>query len=113
MEELPSATVNLSDASVGDGRLVSVSTADGTSASIALKRGGEGVGVDVLDMFVVTGLVKSKGEARRLLLQGGLYVNSDKWSPERPELSAGAAIHGAYYVLRKGGRDIAIVRLVS
>ena len=69
--------------------------------------------VDVLDAFVVTGLVKSKGDARRLLQQGGLYANGEKLSPEHGVLAPGGAIHGQFYVLRKGAREIAIVRLAS
>ena len=32
-------------------------------------------GVDIFDIFKKSGLCKSKGEARRLLLQGGIYIN--------------------------------------
>ena len=112
LQELPSATI-----SSGDGRAeagsASVTGADGSSTTIPLKSGSAGVGVDVLDAFVVTGLVKSKGDARRLLQQGGLYANGDKLSPEQSVLTTGAAIHGQFYVLRKGAREIAIVRLAA
>jgi tyrosyl-tRNA synthetase len=83
------------------------------ATTIPLKSGSDGAGVDVLDAFVVTGLVKSKGDARRLLQQGGLYANGEKLSPENSVLSVRQAIHGAYYVLRKGAREIAIVRLTT
>ena len=76
-----------------------------------MKHGSDGAGIDVLDAFVVTGLVKSKGDARRLLQQGGLYANGEKLAPDNGVLSASGAIHGQYYVLRKGARDMAIVRL--
>jgi tyrosyl-tRNA synthetase len=33
-------------------------------------------GIDILDLIVQTGLVKSKGEGRRLLEAGGVYVNN-------------------------------------
>src|SRR4029450_2841411 len=51
-------------------------------------REGEGKGIDVLDACVVTGLVKSKGDARRLLQQGGLYINGEKLAPESATVSA-------------------------
>jgi tyrosyl-tRNA synthetase len=108
MQELPSATVDLRGAPD-----VSVTTADGTITTIQAKAVAGTVGIDVLDAFVVAGLVKSKGDARRLLQQGGLYANGDKLTPENPVLTVGGAIHGKYYVLRKGARDIAIVRLES
>ncbi len=90
-----------------------MTTADGSAVTIPLKNGSDGAGVDVLDAFVVTGLVKSKGDARRLLQQGGLYANGEKLSPEKGVLAPNGAIHGQFYVLRKGAREIAIVRLAS
>jgi len=114
LQELPSATIDLRDAAgtSGNTRTATVTTADGGATTIPVKDGSNGIGIDVLDAFVVTGLVKSKGDARRLLQQGGLYANGDKLSPENAVLTATGAIHGAYYVLRKGTRDIAVVRLV-
>ncbi|MEZ4461957.1 MAG: tyrosine--tRNA ligase [bacterium] len=35
-------------------------------------------GINVIDLFVEAGLVKSKGEGRRLLEQGGVYVNNER-----------------------------------
>ena len=108
-QELPSAAVDLRTSN----GVASVTTADGSAVTIPLKNGSDGAGVDVLDAFVVTGLVKSKGDARRLLQQGGLYANGEKLSPEKGVLAPSGAIHGQFYVLRKGAREIAIVRLAS
>jgi len=108
-QELPSAAVDLRTSN----GVASVTTADGNAVTIPLKNGSEAVGLDVLDAFVVTGLVKSKGDARRLLQQGGLYANGEKLSPEKGVLAPSGAIHGQFYVLRKGAREIAIVRLAS
>ena len=35
-------------------------------------------GLDILELFLQTGLCKSKGEARRLLAQGGIYINEER-----------------------------------
>ncbi len=40
----------------------------------------EAVGMGVLDMLVRTGLVKSKGEARRIVQQNGLSINDEKYT---------------------------------
>jgi len=106
-EELPSATVDLR----GAADAASATTFDGTAARIPVKQSSAGTGIDVLDAFTLTGLVKSKGDARRLLQQGGLYANGDKLTPENGVLTSAGAIHGEYYVIRKGARDIGIVRL--
>jgi tyrosyl-tRNA synthetase len=64
------------------------------------------------DLLVATGLSKSKGEARRTLSEGGVYVNnvrvdSDDWTP-----GAGDFLHGKWLVLRRGKRNIAGVERV-
>jgi tyrosyl-tRNA synthetase len=59
------------------------------------------------DLLVATGLSKSKGEARRTLSEGGVYVNNvrvegDDWAP-----AAGDFLHGKWLVLRRGKRNVA------
>jgi tyrosyl-tRNA synthetase len=111
-QELPSAVVNFRGEMAADGATAAGTLSDGRAAPVQIKQGVDGKGIDVLDAFVLTGLVKSKGDARRLLQQGGLSANSVKLTPETSVLSASGAIHGEYYVLRKGARDIAMVRFL-
>jgi tyrosyl-tRNA synthetase len=65
----------------------------------------------ILDMLVETGLVKSKGDARRQLQQGAVSVNGRRLGAEEQMVSATEAIAGAYYLIRKGSREIALVEL--
>jgi tyrosyl-tRNA synthetase len=111
--ELPSATISLNGASAGSVASVTSGSDGATSTTIPVKQAGDGVGIDVLDAFVICGLVKSKGDARRLLQQGGLSVNGAKLTPESSVLPVSDALHRQFFVLRKGGRDIGIVRLSS
>ena len=77
------------------------------SAQVALSDEG-----GVLDLFVRTNLVKSKGEARRLAEQGGAYVNGERvtGAAKIGELSR---LAGAYLLLRKGAREYAVVTVES
>jgi tyrosyl-tRNA synthetase len=113
VNELPSATVSLNGAAVGSTASVTTGSDDGRGTTIPVKQAGVGVGIDVLDAFVICGLVKSKGDARRLLQQGGLSVNGMKLTPESTVLAVSEAIHREFFVVRKGGRDVGIVRVVS
>lgn len=72
---------------------------------------GEDVQASVLDMLVETGLVKSKGEARRQLQQGAVTINGRRLGAEEQYVSATEAIAGASYLIRKGSREIALVEL--
>jgi tyrosyl-tRNA synthetase len=65
----------------------------------------------VLDMLVETGLVKSKGDAKRQLQQGAVTINGRRLGADELFMSAAEAIAGAFYLIRKGSRDIALVEL--
>jgi tyrosyl-tRNA synthetase len=72
-----------------------------------------GVPNGIGDLLVATGLSKSKGEARRTLSEGGVYVNNvrvegDDWAPESEDF-----LHGKWLVLRRGKRNVAGVKRVS
>ena len=61
-------------------------------------------GRDLVDLLVETGLAASKGEARRLIAGGGIYVNDVAIGESRP-LGASDVLHGRYVMLRKGKRS--------
>jgi len=64
---------------------------------------------DTLELYVSAGLVASKGEARRLLQQGGLSLNGAKLSADETAVSAERCLRGRFLLLRKGARDYALV----
>jgi len=64
---------------------------------------------DTLALFVSAGLSASKGEARRLLQQGGLSLNGARLSAADTTLAADRLLRGQYLLLRKGARDHALI----
>ncbi|WP_166554929.1 tyrosine--tRNA ligase [Mycolicibacterium sp. CBMA 226] len=67
----------------------------------------------ITDLLVATGLSKSRGEARRTVAEGGVYVNnarveSDEWVPQPTDF-----LGERWLVLRRGKRHIAGVRRVA
>jgi tyrosyl-tRNA synthetase len=62
-------------------------------------------------MLVETGLVKSKGDARRQLQQGAVTINGRRLGAEEQTIGAAEAIAGTFYLIRKGSRDIALVEV--
>jgi tyrosyl-tRNA synthetase len=79
--------------------------------SAVREAGGTDGHVSVLDMLVETGLVKSKGDARRQLQQGAVTINGRRLGAEEQTVGDTEAIAGAYYLIRKGSRDIALVEV--
>ena len=68
-------------------------------------------GLDVLDLFASAKLAASKGAARRLLEQGGLYVNGDRLSASDKTIPRERLLPGGHLLLRKGARDYALVKV--
>jgi tyrosyl-tRNA synthetase len=68
-------------------------------------------GVGAAELAVLTSLAASKGEAARLIKQGGLYVNDRRLTDERGRVTADDAIGGAVIVLRKGQRERRLVKV--
>ena len=67
-------------------------------------------GLTLVDILERTGLAHSKKEAKRTLDQGGAYVNNVRQSDAARTLGPADLLHDRYVVLRKGRRDVHIVR---
>ncbi|NOS82964.1 MAG: tyrosine--tRNA ligase [Nitrospira sp.] len=68
----------------------------------------EGQTIGLVDLVTKTGLVPSKSEARRLIIQGGLEVDDQKQSDANALLSI---VPGRAYRLKVGRRKFALVEL--
>jgi tyrosyl-tRNA synthetase len=79
--------------------------------SVDVPRDGLVAGVGTAELVVTAGLAKSKGEAVRLVKQGGLYINDQRVTDERGAVTMAHAIDGRVIVLRKGQRERRIVRV--
>ena len=68
----------------------------------------EGQSISLVDLVTKTGLVPSKSEARRLIIQGGLEVDGQKQSDANSVL---AIVAGRTYRLKVGRRKFALVEM--
>jgi tyrosyl-tRNA synthetase len=92
---------------------------DGPTLAAALREAGsteikaaDGI-PGILDLFVASGLSKSKGDARRTVGEGGAYLNNER--VEDPDLVPTEAdlLGGSWLVLRRGKKNLAGVELVG
>ena len=97
---------SLAEASVDDILLVFDDVPSITLSASALE-----CGVANTEIAVTSGLAASKGEAARLIKQGGLYVNDRRLTDERGTITFADAIGRAVIVLRKGQRERRIVKI--
>jgi tyrosyl-tRNA synthetase len=73
----------------------------------------EGAGKSLVDVLVEAGVTKSKGEARRLIASGGVYVNNVPVSDVERAVTLTDSIEGQFVILRKGKKSYQLVRLVG
>jgi tyrosyl-tRNA synthetase len=72
----------------------------------------EGEGYPLVELLVDVGLFPSKGEARRAINGGGVYVNNIRVSDVQDKISLSRAIEGKVLILRKGKKNYLLVKLV-
>jgi tyrosyl-tRNA synthetase len=86
--------------------------ADVPSTELARPRlAGEGLGV--VDLLAEAGVAASKGEARRLITGGGVYLNGERLEGPEVRVRAEDAIEGQILLLRKGKKGHHVVRLAG
>jgi tyrosyl-tRNA synthetase len=73
----------------------------------------EGSGLNLVDAVVASGLAPSKGQARRDIEGGGVYVNNLKQGDAARALTSNDSLFGKYLLLRKGKRSYAVLKIAS
>lgn len=71
----------------------------------------EGDGKALVEMLAESGLAASKGAAKRLVRDGGAYVNNRRVTDERARLTHDDLLHGHLLVLRAGQKKYHLVNL--
>ncbi|KVH67064.1 tyrosine--tRNA ligase, chloroplastic/mitochondrial [Cynara cardunculus var. scolymus] len=71
----------------------------------------EVVNARVVDISVSTGLIESKSAARRLLKQGGLYLNNGRVDDEGKKIDSDDIVDGKILLLSAGKKNKMVVRI--
>ncbi len=79
--------------------------------SIDVPRQSLEAGMGLTELVVASGLASSKGEAARLVKQGGLYINDTRAADERGKVTLADALAAQVIVLRKGARERRLIRV--
>ncbi|WP_221030129.1 tyrosine--tRNA ligase [Actomonas aquatica] len=70
-----------------------------------------GEGTNVIDIVVAAKLCPSKGQARKDITAGGIYVNNERCADIARQLTTSDLLFGKYLLLRKGKRNYAVLRV--
>jgi len=84
--------------------------ADVPSTEVAVERLA-GAGISLAELLVETGIASSKGDARRAIEGGGIYLNNQRHGEARAAITSDRLIDGRFLVLRKGQKNYHLVRL--
>jgi tyrosyl-tRNA synthetase len=72
----------------------------------------DGAGVPLTEILVHSGLAPSKGQARKDVEGGGIYLNNVRTADVARTLTTNDLLFGKYLLLRKGKRTYAVLRMV-
>lgn len=66
-----------------------------------------------VDLITSSGVVESKSAARRVIKEGGAYLNNEKITCEDFTPKSSDLLHGQFLLLRKGKRDLVAVEITE
>ncbi len=69
-------------------------------------------GIDVVSFLAETGISSSKGEARKLIQNGGVSINRKKIQDVSMQLNKDLLLHQQYILLQKGKKNYYLVRAI-
>ena len=72
-----------------------------------------GAGAPVIDLIVQAGLAPSKGQARKDVEAGGIYLNNARVTEVARAATTSDLLFGKYLLLRKGKRTYAVLNVPS
>jgi tyrosyl-tRNA synthetase len=73
---------------------------------------GDVEGNAVIDVVVASGMLQSKGEVRRLITNGGLYLNNNRVESVDAKIESTNIIDDQIVVLRSGKKNYHLIRVV-
>lgn len=72
-----------------------------------------GAGLNIVDLLVNSGMMKSKGEARRAINEGGIYLNNHRVAESERQVTLNDLLEGRFLVLRRGKKTYFLVEVLG
>lgn len=83
------------------------------ASSFDISRGNLESSIDLINILVESGLAKSRSESRKVISQGGVYVNNVRVTDEDKKLDLSCLLNGPVILLRRGKRDYVVIRVIG
>ena len=69
-------------------------------------------GIEAINLLTETGIFPSKGEARKMIQNGGVSINRKKLEDAQQKIDASLLLHGKFILVQKGKKNYFLVRAV-
>ncbi|MGB7568838.1 MAG: S4 domain-containing protein, partial [Chitinivibrionales bacterium] len=70
-------------------------------------------GIGIIELLAVkTAIISSKGEAKRLIQNGGVFINKAKVADGNAVITANDLLSNRYIVVQKGKKNYCLVKVV-
>jgi tyrosyl-tRNA synthetase len=66
-------------------------------------------GANVVNLVTETGIFPSKGEARKMIQNGGVSINREKVTDQQMQVNESRLLHGKYLLLQKGKKKYSLI----
>lgn len=70
-------------------------------------------GIDALSLVADTGIFKSRGEARKMIQNGGVSVNREKVSDPQQQIGSADLLHGKFLLIQVGKKNYFLLEALS
>jgi tyrosyl-tRNA synthetase len=68
--------------------------------------------LDVVTLLADSKVFASKGDAKKMLGQGGVFINKEKWTSTDEKIGMDRLLHGKYLLIQKGKKNYYLLRAV-
>jgi tyrosyl-tRNA synthetase len=70
------------------------------------------MGIDFVSLLSEAGIFASKGEARKMIVGGGVSLNKDKISDANLMIENSFSLHSTYLLVQKGKKNYYLIRFI-
>lgn len=92
-------------------KVLDLAIVDAPSISVAAEA--LSTGIPLVELMVESGLSPSKSDARKLIGQGGVYINNKRVTGQDSVITSGYLLASRIMLLRRGKRDYVVVRALG
>lgn len=107
------AVVAASQAIFGKGELAGLDSATLAGVAEEVPSAEIPAGMSIVDAMVAVGLVESRGAGRRVIAEGGGYLNNENVADPDRAIDVGDALAGGWAVVRRGKKTVGLVRVIA